>query len=50
MRLFVSGGGTGGHFFPALALIECLLEKGLNSIFVGSERGIEYKLKDKIPT
>ena len=50
MRLFVSGGGTGGHFFPALALIECLLEKSLNSVFVGSERGIEYKLKDKIPT
>jgi len=37
-------------FFPALALIECLLEKSLNSVFVGSERGIEYKLKDKIPT
>ncbi|MFN4013111.1 MAG: undecaprenyldiphospho-muramoylpentapeptide beta-N-acetylglucosaminyltransferase [Aquificaceae bacterium] len=50
MRLFVSGGGTGGHFFPALALIECLLEKGLNTVFVGSERGIEYKLRDKILT
>lgn len=50
MRLFVSGGGTGGHFFPALALIECLLEKGIKTFFVGSERGIEHRLKQKIPT
>ncbi|MEJ5338293.1 MAG: undecaprenyldiphospho-muramoylpentapeptide beta-N-acetylglucosaminyltransferase [Aquificaceae bacterium] len=49
MKVFVSGGGTGGHFFPALALIECLLEKGVTSAFVGSERGIEKKLIDRIP-
>ncbi|MCS7277235.1 MAG: undecaprenyldiphospho-muramoylpentapeptide beta-N-acetylglucosaminyltransferase [Aquificaceae bacterium] len=48
MKVYVSGGGTGGHFFPALALIECLTHKGLTSSFVGSERGIENKLKDLI--
>ncbi|MCS7284619.1 MAG: glycosyltransferase, partial [Hydrogenobacter thermophilus] len=46
MKFFVSGGGTGGHFFPALALIECMLERGLNVEFVGSQRGIEYRFKD----
>ncbi len=49
MKFFVSGGGTGGHFFPALALIECMLERGLNVEFVGSLRGIEYRFKDSIP-
>lgn len=49
MKVFVSGGGTGGHFFPALALIECLLQRSISSIFIGSKRGIEYTLKEKIP-
>ncbi|RMH80631.1 MAG: undecaprenyldiphospho-muramoylpentapeptide beta-N-acetylglucosaminyltransferase [Acidobacteria bacterium] len=50
MNFFISGGGTGGHFFPALALLECLLERGFSTLFVGSERGIEFKLRDRIPT
>ncbi len=49
MKVFVSGGGTGGHFFPALALIECFLERQINTVFVGSERGIEKRLRDRIP-
>ena len=49
MKFYVSGGGTGGHFFPALALIECMLERGLDVEFVGSKRGIENRLKSSIP-
>ncbi|MFN7064816.1 MAG: UDP-N-acetylglucosamine--N-acetylmuramyl-(pentapeptide) pyrophosphoryl-undecaprenol N-acetylglucosamine transferase [Aquificaceae bacterium] len=49
MKCFVSGGGTGGHFFPALALLEGLVERDRESYFVGSERGIEYRLRDMIP-
>lgn len=49
MKIFIAGGGTGGHFFPALALIEELVERGIKTHFVGSYRGIEYKLKEKIP-
>ncbi|MEN3028874.1 MAG: undecaprenyldiphospho-muramoylpentapeptide beta-N-acetylglucosaminyltransferase [Aquificaceae bacterium] len=49
MKVFVSGGGTGGHFFPALALIECLLEKGVPTAFIGSRRGIEQRLRTQIP-
>lgn len=49
MKVFVSGGGTGGHFFPALALLECLLEKNLDAVFVGSNRGIEYRLRNTLP-
>ncbi|MCS7307781.1 MAG: undecaprenyldiphospho-muramoylpentapeptide beta-N-acetylglucosaminyltransferase [Aquificaceae bacterium] len=49
MKIFVSGGGTGGHFFPAIAFMECVVEKGFSTFFVGSFRGIEYRLKDSIP-
>jgi UDP-N-acetylglucosamine--N-acetylmuramyl-(pentapeptide) pyrophosphoryl-undecaprenol N-acetylglucosamine transferase len=47
--LYVAGGGTGGHFFPALALIECLLEREIPCKFIGAERGIEKKLSHLLP-
>ncbi|RMH08560.1 MAG: undecaprenyldiphospho-muramoylpentapeptide beta-N-acetylglucosaminyltransferase [Aquificota bacterium] len=50
MRVYVAGGGTGGHFFPALAFLECIKEEAENTYFVGSQRGIEFKLKDTIPS
>ena len=46
--LLISGGGTGGHFFPALAFMEFVKDRE-KTLFVGAKRGIEYKLKDKIP-
>ncbi|GAA6236586.1 undecaprenyldiphospho-muramoylpentapeptide beta-N-acetylglucosaminyltransferase [Apilactobacillus micheneri] len=48
MRLIVSGGGTGGHIYPALALIEEVIKKEPDSkiLYVGSTRGLE---KDIVP-
>ncbi len=40
----ISGGGTGGHVTPALALGEALRGQGDAVLFVGSERGIEKRL------
>jgi len=40
----VAGGGTGGHVTPALALAECIAERGDSVLFMGSERGLERKL------
>ncbi|MGC8650029.1 MAG: UDP-N-acetylglucosamine--N-acetylmuramyl-(pentapeptide) pyrophosphoryl-undecaprenol N-acetylglucosamine transferase [Hydrogenobaculum sp.] len=46
----VSGGGTGGHFFPAVSFLELLREKNLKSIYVGSYYGIEKRLQEDIPS
>jgi UDP-N-acetylglucosamine--N-acetylmuramyl-(pentapeptide) pyrophosphoryl-undecaprenol N-acetylglucosamine transferase len=40
----ISGGGTGGHVTPALALGEALRARSEPVLFVGSERGIEKRL------
>lgn len=41
-----SGGGTGGHLYPALALADALreLRPDVRTIFLGAERGIEARI------
>jgi len=39
--IFITGGGTGGHLFPAISIGEELKKKGFSIIFVGSKFGIE---------
>ncbi|ADG40016.1 MULTISPECIES: undecaprenyldiphospho-muramoylpentapeptide beta-N-acetylglucosaminyltransferase [Leuconostoc] len=43
MRVILSGGGTGGHIYPALALAEVIKqhEPEAEFLYVGSERGVE---------
>ncbi|MCX2454794.1 undecaprenyldiphospho-muramoylpentapeptide beta-N-acetylglucosaminyltransferase [Lacticaseibacillus nasuensis] len=49
MRVVVSGGGTGGHIYPALALIEQLKTRGLldDVLYVGTHRGLESRIVPK---
>ena len=39
--IFISGGGTGGHLFPAICIGEELIKNNFSIIFIGSKFGIE---------
>ncbi len=43
-RVVFTGGGTGGHVYPALPLIEKLLEQGYSILWIGSYKGIERRI------
>ncbi len=40
----LTGGGTGGHVFPALAVARVLAERGHRILFIGTREGIESRL------
>lgn len=53
MNIIITGGGSGGHVMPALAVIEELRNnqndffKKINILYIGSKKGIEKKLIEK---
>jgi UDP-N-acetylglucosamine--N-acetylmuramyl-(pentapeptide) pyrophosphoryl-undecaprenol N-acetylglucosamine transferase len=44
LRFLLTGGGTGGHVIPALAVARELKARGHEVFFVGTERGLEATL------
>ena len=48
-RIIISGGGTGGHVYPAIALAQAISKKYTSAkiLFVGTERGLEKKIVPK---
>lgn len=53
MRVVLSGGGTGGHIYPALAIAkQCAAEyPGTEFLYIGGQKGLESSLvpKENIP-
>ncbi|CAM3750413.1 undecaprenyldiphospho-muramoylpentapeptide beta-N-acetylglucosaminyltransferase [Mesobacillus thioparans] len=53
MKIAVSGGGTGGHIYPALALIREIQKKDekVEFLYIGTEKGLESKLvpRENVP-
>lgn len=49
MRILISGGGTGGHINPGIAIADYFKEKqpDCEILFVGTERGLERELVPK---
>lgn len=49
MRLIISGGGTGGHVYPALAVVPKLKQQcaDLNLLWIGSQGGMEQALVER---
>jgi len=49
MKIIVSGGGTGGHIYPALTLIDAIKSKRPEAdfLYVGTEKGLEADIVPK---
>lgn len=44
LKILVSGGGTGGHIFPAIAIVEALKKQAdINVLFVGAKGRMEME-------
>ena len=46
-KYFVTGGGTGGHIYPALAVADELTKNGAKVFYVGNKRNMEFELASK---
>ena len=43
-RYFITGGGTGGHIYPAVAVADALLEQGNTIFYVGNPKNLEAEI------
>ena len=42
--ILIMAGGTGGHIYPALAVANCLRERDVPTLWLGTRTGLEAKI------
>lgn len=49
MKIIVAGGGTGGHIYPAISVVQSLqkMDPSIEALFVGTPQGLESKIIPK---
>jgi UDP-N-acetylglucosamine--N-acetylmuramyl-(pentapeptide) pyrophosphoryl-undecaprenol N-acetylglucosamine transferase len=48
LRIMVAGGGTGGHVYPGIAIVEAIAERtGVEALFVGAQGGVEQGIFER---
>lgn len=49
MKIIVAGGGTGGHIYPAISVVQSLqkIDPSIEALFVGTAQGLESKIIPK---
>jgi UDP-N-acetylglucosamine--N-acetylmuramyl-(pentapeptide) pyrophosphoryl-undecaprenol N-acetylglucosamine transferase len=47
VKVILAGGGTGGHLYPGIAIAEKLKVKGVECLFLVSDRGIDREILSK---
>ena len=49
-RILICGGGTAGHIYPAVSIIEEILEnhKDFEILYIGTDKGLEKKIIEKL--
>jgi UDP-N-acetylglucosamine--N-acetylmuramyl-(pentapeptide) pyrophosphoryl-undecaprenol N-acetylglucosamine transferase len=49
MKIIVAGGGTGGHIYPAISVVQSLqkIDPSIEALFVGTPQGLESKIIPK---
>jgi UDP-N-acetylglucosamine--N-acetylmuramyl-(pentapeptide) pyrophosphoryl-undecaprenol N-acetylglucosamine transferase len=49
MKIIVAGGGTGGHIYPAISVVQSLqkIDPSIEALFVGTPLGLESKIIPK---
>ncbi|WP_425539922.1 glycosyltransferase [Microaceticoccus formicicus] len=50
MKLIISGGGTGGHIYPAVAILEEIRRRDPSSeiLYIGTADSMEEKIAKKL--
>lgn len=48
LRIIVAGGGTGGHVYPGIAIVEAIAETtNVDALFVGAQGGVEQGIFER---